>query len=82
MNRRTSTTSPTCRSRRRQQCLPAEVNEARDDAIIRNTLRALDAAVLVLGGARDLSDNVPTGVKVIALTVMSYRQDGQIVRLR
>jgi hypothetical protein len=29
-------------------------------------------AVLVLGGAHDLSDNVPQGVKLIVLTVKGY----------
>ena len=29
-------------------------------------------AVLVLGGAHDLSDNVPAGVKLIVLTVKVY----------
>ena len=47
-----------------------KANKAREDAIVRNTLRASETAVLVLGGAHDLSDNVPAGVKLIVLTVM------------
>ena len=47
-------------------------NEAREDAIIRNRLRASETAILVLGGAHDLSDNVPAGVKLIVLTVKVY----------
>jgi hypothetical protein len=32
-------------------------------------------AVLVLGGAHDLSDNVPKGVKLIVLTVKGYPEE-------
>jgi hypothetical protein len=49
-----------------------KANEARADAIIGNTLRASGTAVLVLGGAHDLSDNVPAGVRLIVLTVKGY----------
>jgi hypothetical protein len=49
-----------------------KANEAREDAIVRNTLRASETVILVLGGAHDLSDNVPAGVKLIVLTVIDY----------
>ena len=49
-------------------------NEAREDAIVRNLMKTpRGTAVLVLGGAHDLSDNVPAGVKLIVLTVMEFR---------
>ena len=52
--------------------LDKSLNEAREDAIVRNTLRASETAVLVLGGAHDISDNVPAGVELIVLTVQGY----------
>lgn len=30
-------------------------------------------AIVILGGAHDLSDNVPDGMKLIELTVKAYR---------
>lgn len=48
-------------------------HEAREDANVRNILLAkCRTAVLVLGGAHDLSDNVPGRVDLIVLTVKGY----------
>ena len=47
-------------------------NEAREDAIVKRMMKASGTAVLVLGGAHDLSDNVPASVKLIVLTVKGY----------
>jgi hypothetical protein len=50
-----------------------KATEARENAIVRNMLeKASGTAVLVLGGAHDLSDNVPAGVKLTVLTVKGY----------
>ena len=50
-----------------------KANEAREDGIVRDMLeKTSGTAVLVLGGAHDLSDNVPAGVKLIVLTVKVY----------
>jgi len=40
--------------------------------LVKSLLRVSAAAVLVLGGAHDLSDNVPKGVKLIVQTVQGY----------
>jgi len=47
-------------------------NEARGDAIVNTMMKASGTAVIVLGGAHDLSDNLPAGVKLIVLTVKAY----------
>ena len=50
-----------------------KANKAREDGIVRDMLeKTSGTAVLVLGGAHDLSDNVPKGVKLIVLTVQGY----------
>ncbi|NQV28103.1 MAG: hypothetical protein HQ518_27440 [Rhodopirellula sp.] len=48
-------------------------NEARENAIVKNLMKASGGtAVLVLGGAHDLSDNVPDGVRLVEVTVQGY----------
>jgi hypothetical protein len=49
-----------------------KVNEAREDAIVRNLMNASGTAVIVLGGAHDLSDNVSAGVQLVEVTVKAY----------
>ena len=49
-----------------------KASEAREDAIVKNLMKVSGTAVIVLGGAHDLSDNVPEGVKLIELTVRGY----------
>lgn len=49
-----------------------KVNEAREDAIVRNLMKASGPAVIVLGGAHHLSDNVPAGVQLVEVTVKAY----------
>ncbi|MFT4559144.1 MAG: hypothetical protein ACI92S_004534 [Planctomycetaceae bacterium] len=50
-----------------------KANKAREDAIVKRMMKASGTAVLVMGGAHDLSDNVPAGVKLIVLTVKGCR---------
>ncbi|MFT5325283.1 MAG: hypothetical protein ACI8P0_003151 [Planctomycetaceae bacterium] len=52
-------------------------NEAREDAIVKRILKVSGTAVLVLGGAHDLSDNVPEGVRLIEVTVKAYPRGGE-----
>ena len=50
-----------------------QANKAREDAIVTNIMKAKGRiAILVLGSAHDLSDNVPDGVKLIELTVKRF----------
>ena len=50
-----------------------KANEKREDAIVRNLMKASgNTAIVVLGGAHDLSDNVPKGVHLVEVTVKSY----------
>ena len=50
-----------------------KANEARESAIVKNLMKASSGtAVIVLGGAHDLSDNVPDGVRLVELTVKAY----------
>jgi len=49
-----------------------KANEAREDAIVRKLMKASGTAVIVLGGAHDLSDNVPAGVQLVEVTVKAY----------
>jgi hypothetical protein len=46
--------------------------EFREDAIVKNLQTTTGTAVLILGGAHDLSDNVPVGVRLIVVTVSGY----------
>jgi hypothetical protein len=52
--------------------LTRTADEAREDAIVKRIMKASGTAVLVLGCAHDLSDNVPKKVKLIVLTVKGY----------
>jgi hypothetical protein len=52
-----------------------KANKAREDAIVKRMMKMSGTAVLVLGGAHDLSDNVPKGVKLIVLTVKGYPEE-------
>jgi hypothetical protein len=52
-----------------------KANEAREDAIVTRMTKTSETAVLVLGGAHDLSDYVPAGVKLIVLTVKGYPEE-------
>ncbi|MDA1166017.1 MAG: hypothetical protein O3B13_23205 [Planctomycetota bacterium] len=45
----------------------------REDLIMLQLKRTRGVAIVVLGGAHDLSNNVPEGVKLIELTVKGYR---------
>ena len=49
-----------------------KANEAREDSIVRSLLGASKTAVLVLGGAHDLSDNVQARIELIVLTVKGH----------
>lgn len=49
-----------------------KTNEVRENTIVKRMIKASGTAVLVLGGAHDLSDNVPADVKLIVLTVNGY----------
>jgi len=49
-----------------------KANEVREDAIVKRMMKVSGTAVIVLGGAHRLSDNVPEGVKLIVLTVKDY----------
>jgi hypothetical protein len=51
-----------------------EVNERREDAIVRNLLSAGPVAVVVLGGGHDLSDNVPEDCEYVRVVTKQYRQ--------
>jgi hypothetical protein len=55
----------------------AKANEAREEAIVKNLMKASGTAVIVLGGAHDLSDNVPPGVRLLEVTV---RGDGELAK--
>lgn len=44
------------------------------DRIVENLMEASGTAVIVLGGAHDLSDNVPPGVRLIEVTVKGYAE--------
>ena len=46
-----------------------KANEVREDAIVKRMMKVSGTAVIVLGGAHHLSDNVPEGVK--------HRVDGE-----
>jgi hypothetical protein len=46
--------------------------EFREDAIVTNLQTTTGTAVLILGGAHDLSNNVPDGVRLIVVTVSGY----------
>jgi len=50
-----------------------KANETREDAIVRSLMKASGkTAIVVLGGAHNLSDNVPEGVHLVEVTVKSY----------
>lgn len=50
-----------------------EASEARENAIVRNLMKASDRlAVVVLGGGHKLSDNVPDSVRLVEVTVKAY----------
>ena len=48
--------------------------EKRENLMMRQLKDHTGVAIVVLGGAHDLSNNVPTGVKLIVVTVRGYRQ--------
>jgi hypothetical protein len=48
--------------------------EKRENLMMRQLKDHKGVAIVVLGGAHDLSNNVPAGVKLIAITVKCYRQ--------
>jgi hypothetical protein len=49
-----------------------KANEVRENTVVKRMIKASGIAVLVLGGAHDLSDNVPADVKLIVVTVNGY----------
>ena len=50
------------------------LNDAREDTIVKNALAGESTvSVLILGGAHDLSDNVPEGVQYIRVGTKAYR---------
>lgn len=55
-----------------------EVSEAdiekREDLMIRQLRNHKGVAIVVLGGAHDLSNNVPKGTKLVVVTVKGYRK--------
>lgn len=52
--------------------LDAKLNNAREDAIVKNVLTGGPVSVLILGGAHDLSDNVPDGCQYIRVGTKAY----------
>lgn len=48
--------------------------EKRENLMMRQLRDQSGVAILVLGGAHDLSNNVPAGVKLIVVTVKGYRE--------
>lgn len=52
----------------------AAVNEWRESAIVEALLKGRSVAVVVLGGAHDLSDNVPSDCEYVRLQTNRYRE--------
>ena len=51
-----------------------EIIEKREDAIVQNLLKDGPVVVLVMGGAHDLSNNVPKGCKYERVGTKAYRE--------
>ena len=49
-------------------------NDAREDAIVKNVLAGGPVSILILGGAHDLSDNVPDGCQYIRVGTKAYQR--------
>ena len=54
-----------------------KANNARENAIVKRMIKASGTAVIVLGGAHNLSDNVPADVRLIEVTVRAYPDQSQ-----
>lgn len=55
--------------------VPEKALEAREHFIVDQVLKGKDKlSVVILGGAHDLSDNVPKGVRLFVVTVNSYQK--------
>lgn len=53
--------------------IPEEAIEARETFIVNHILKSkYKVSVVILGGAHDLSDNVPKGVRLVEVTVKEY----------
>lgn len=54
--------------------VPASAIERREDLMMRQLDGRRGVAIIMLGGAHDLSNNVPDDVRLITVTVKGYRQ--------
>jgi hypothetical protein len=54
--------------------LDAKLIEAREAAIVKNVVSDNPVSVLILGGAHDLSDNVPEGCQYIRVGTKAYQK--------
>jgi hypothetical protein len=54
--------------------LDAKLIEAREAAIVENVVSDNPVSVLILGGAHDLSDNMPEGCQYIRVATKAYQQ--------
>lgn len=52
--------------------LDPKLNDAREDAIVKNVVGGGPVSVLILGGAHDLSDNVPKGCQYIRVGTKAH----------